>query len=296
MNKIFLTVMAVFSLSACKNKNNDFDASGVFETVEVTVSAKGNGEIVRFDVSEGQEVDTHTPLGLIDTVQLYLQKMQLQASIRAMNGRRVSVARQIAALKQQIETQQREYKRFETLVRENAASQKQLDDIGAQTVTLEKQLAAQTETLNGANSSLAGEQEALVIRIAQIDDLIKNSIVRSPIKGTVLGKYAEAGESTVQGRALFKVANIDSMFLRAYITASQLSAVKIGQQVKVFSDAGESGRKEYAGKITWISDRAEFTPKTVQTRDERANLVYAVKIAVTNDGYIKRGMYGEIKF
>jgi HlyD family secretion protein len=294
--KKFFIIVAVFSLSACINKNNDSDASGVFETVDVTVSAKGNGEIVYFDVADGQVVETHTPLGLIDTVQLYLQKLQLQASIRAMNSRRVNIERQIAALRQQIESQRRESRRFENLVTQNVASQKQLDDINALILMLEKQLSAQTETLNNSNNSIDNEQEALVVRIAQIDDMIKNSVIKSPITGTILGKYAEAGELAVQGRALFKVANIENMYLRAYITASQLTAVKIGQQVKVYSDMGESDRKEYQGKITWIADKAEFTPKTIQTRDERANLVYAVKISVSNDGYIKRGMYGDVIF
>jgi HlyD family secretion protein len=288
--------MAVLSLSACKNQNNEYDASGVFETTEVIVSAKGNGEILQFDVTEGQDVDAQAPLGVIDTTQLYLKKAQLQAGIRAMNSRKVTVARQIAALQEQIATQKREQKRFETLVKQNAATQKQLDDITSALATLEKQLAAQTETLSNSNNSLAEEQESLAIQMAQIDDQIRNCVIQSPIKGVVLGKYAETGELATVGRALFKVADMENMFLRAYITASQLTSLRIGQTVTVYSDWGESDRKEYRGTVAWISDKAEFTPKTIQTRDERANLVYAVKIAVRNDGYIKKGMYGEIKF
>jgi HlyD family secretion protein len=287
--------MAVTLLSACKNQNNEYDASGIFETTEIIVSAKGNGEIIHFDVSEGQTVEAQTPLGLIDTTQLCLKKMQLRANIRAMNSRRVDVSRQVAALKQQIETQRHEQKRFESLVKENVADQKRLDDINAQIVTLEKQLSAQTETLNNSNNSLNSEQESLVVQIAQIDDQIKNCIIQSPVKGTILAKYTETGESTMQGKAIFKVGNLENMYLRAYITASQLTAIKIGQEVKVYSDVDESGRKEYPGTVTWISDKAEFTPKTIQTRDERANLVYAIKIAVKNDGYIKKGMYGELR-
>jgi HlyD family secretion protein len=294
-SKFFLIAMAVTLLSACKNKNNEYDASGIFETTEIIVSAKGNGEIIHFNVSEGQNVETQTPLGLIDTTQLYLKKMQLQANIRAMNSRRIDVSRQIAALKQQIETQRREQKRFETLVKDNVANQKQLDDINAQIVTFEKQLSAQTETLNNSNNSLNNERESLVVQIAQIDDQIKNCIIKSPVKGTILAKYVEAGELAMQGKAIFKVGNLENMYLRAYITASQLTEIKIGQQVKVYSDKGESGRKEHPGTVAWISDKAEFTPKTIQTRDERANLVYAIKIAVKNDGYIKKGMYGELK-
>lgn len=294
----FLTGMAVLSLSACNHNNNqknDNDAHGVFETTEVIVSAKGNGEILQFLVEEGQEVDAQTSLGVIDTTQLFLKKEQLRAGIRAMNSRKVTVSRQIAALQEQIEKQKFEQRRFETLVSKNAASQKQLDDISSSVVMLEKQLAALVETLNNTNNSIANEQESFYVQIAQIDDLIKNSVIKSPIKGIILGKYAEPGELTAQGRPLFKVADVSKMYLRAYITASQLTQIKTGQNVTVYSDFGETDRKEYGGTVSWISDKAEFTPKTIQTRDERANLVYAVKIAVKNDGYIKKGMYGEIK-
>ncbi|MDR0686565.1 MAG: HlyD family efflux transporter periplasmic adaptor subunit [Dysgonamonadaceae bacterium] len=295
-NKSFLITIVVTLLSACNHINNEYDASGIFETTEIIVSAKGSGEIISFDVSEGQNVEAQTSLGLIDTTQLYLKKMQLQANIRSTNSRRINVSRQIAALQQQIETQHREQKRFEMLVKQNAANQKQLDDINAQVVMLEKQLDAQIETLNNSNNSLTNEQESLAIQIALINDQIKNCIIKSPIKGTILTKYTEVGESTIQGKAIFKMGNIENMYLRAYITASQLTDIRLGQQVKVYSDTGESDRKEHSGTITWISDEAEFTPKTIQTRDERANLVYAIKVAVTNDGYIKKGMYGEIRF
>ena len=288
--------MAVLSLSACNNKKGVFDASGIFETTEVIVSAKGNGEILQFLVEEGQVVDAETSLGVIDTMQLYLKKEQLQAGIRAMNSRKVSVSRQIAALQEQIAKQKMEQRRFETLVNQHAATQKQLDDIISALATLEKQLAAQTETLHNANNSLANEQESLVVQIAQIDDQIKNSIIKSPISGYILSKYSQPGELAAYGRPLFKVADLNKMFLRAYITAGQLTQIKLGQTVTVLSDLGESDRKEYQGTVAWISDKAEFTPKTIQTRDERANLVYAVKIAVKNDGYIKKGMYGEVKF
>ena len=281
--------------SACNNKNKEFDASGVFETTEIIVSAKGSGEILQFDIEEGQQVAAQQVVGLIDTTQLYLKKVQLQASVKAMNSRRVNVTSQIAVLKQQLETAKAEKQRFAQLVSENAANQKQLDDINAQIATLEKQIAAQTETLNNSNITIGDEQQAILAQIAQIDDQIKNSIIKSPIKGTVLEKFTEAGELAVQGKPLLKVADIDKMFLRAYISASQLTELKIGQNVKVFSDLGEKGRKEYEGVVSWISDKAEFTPKTIQTRDVRANLVYAVKIAVKNDGYIKKGMYGEIR-
>jgi HlyD family secretion protein len=290
---LLITGAALILLSGCGGKNSGCDASGVFEATEVTVSAKGNGEIMHFNAAEGQNVEARTVLGVIDTMQLHLKKAQLQATIRAMNSRKLTVSRQVAALQEQVEKQKTEQRRFETLVGQNAATQKQLDDIVSGLATLEKQLEAQTETLNSSNSSLSGEQESLAVQIAQIDDLIRNSIISSPVKGTVLGRYAEAGEFAVQGKALFRVADLTEMYLRAYITSAQLTSLKIGQTVAVYADWGESGRREYSGTVSWISDRAEFTPKTIQTRDERANLVYAVKIAVKNDGYLKIGMYGE---
>ena len=282
-------------LLSCGDKNSQFDASGVFEFTEIVVSAQANGELMVFDIMEGQKVEAYQQMGYIDTTQLYLKKMQLMANIKAVESRKYDVYRQVASLRQQIIVQQTEQKRYENLVQSNAATQKQLDDINAQIILLEKQLAAQTEILENSNRSLSGESEGLSIQIAQIDDQIKRSVIVSPISGIVLSKYAQQGEWTVQGKSLFKVADIEKMNLRVYITADQLTLLKIGQQVKVFADRGKSERNEYTGTVAWISDKAEFTPKTIQTRDERANLVYAVKIAVENDGYIKRGMYGELK-
>ena len=293
-NKLVFIGIALF-LSACGNKSAQYDASGVFETVEVMVSAQAVGELMMFDVVEGQQIEANQPLGYVDTTRLYLQKMQLLASSRAVESRHLNVARQIAALRQQIETQKAEQKRFENLVQANAANQKQVDDVIAHIELLEKQLAAQTETLENNNRGISAETMSLSMQIAQIDDQIKKSIAASPINGVVLSKYAQQGELATQGKPLFKVGDIENMILRVYITADQLTSLKIGQHVAVFADYGKSDRKEYAGTVTWISDRAEFTPKTIQTRDERANLVYAVKVAVKNDGYIKRGMYGELK-
>ena len=201
----------------------------------------------------------------------------------------------MASIRQEIATQQRERRRTENLLQANAANRKQLDDIDARIAVLEKQLAAQTETLEKENRSVGGQVRMLEAQIAQVEDQMRRCIITSPATGTVLAKYAEPGELASVGRALFKLGNLADMYLRVYITAPQLTALKIGQQVRVFADEGEDGRREYSGTVSWISDQAEFTPKTIQTRDERANLVYAVKVAVKNDGYIKRGMYGEIK-
>lgn len=288
--------LSVFGIYSCHDKSLKYDASGVFEVTEVVVSSKGNGEIKQFNVEEGMLVETGTQLGIIDTTQLFLKKLQLKASVSGVSNRKSSVSTQIAAIKEQIETQKREKQRFENLVKSNVANQKQLDDINSQIKILEKQLAAQYEIINNSNNSLTDEQLALQMQIDQLEDQINNSIITSPIKGTILSKYAEQGEFTAQGKPLFKVGNIESMYLRAYITASQLTSIKIGQDVKIYADMGESDRKEYKGKISWVSDKAEFTPKTIQTRDERANLVYAIKVTVQNDGYIKTGMYGEVKF
>lgn len=287
--------LSLLLFSSCRDNDGEYDASGVFEATEVVVSAQGAGEIVELNIEEGQEVTAGFLLGHIDTVQLHLRKEQLQANRLAVASRRYDIPRQVASLQQQIETQKREQLRFENLVKSNAANQKQLDDINAQIALLEKQLSAQIESLENNNRSVAGELLGLSAQIAQIEDQIAKNRISSPITGTILTKYAEPGELATQGRSLFKVADIEYLFLRAYVTAGQLTMMKIGQPVRVFADEGESGRREYAGTVTWISDKAEFTPKTIQTRDERANLVYAVKIAVKNDGYIKRGMYGEIK-
>lgn len=292
-NLVYASIILL--LTACGKGNGDYDASGVFETTEVIVSAEANGKIMQLNFIEGQQVEQGKPLGYIDTVQLYLKKMQLLTNTSAVKSGRVDVPRQIAAIKQQIATQKNEQKRFENLVKANAANQKQLDDINAQILVLERQLTAQTELLENSNKNISEQSSGLEVQVVQINDQIQKSIISSPINGTILSKYAEQGELATQGRALFKVADIEHMFLRAYITASQLTQVKIGQAVKVYADFGEKEMKEYSGTITWISDKSEFTPKTIQTRDERANLVYAVKVAVKNDGYLKYGMYGELK-
>lgn len=294
-NKLFGIVIVATLSASCGSGDGGYDASGVFEATEVIVSAKGTGEIVRLDIQEGQNVAAGAQVGFIDTLQLHLRKMQLLANMTAVESRHYDVSRQIASIQQQIATQKTERTRYENLVRSNAANQKQLDDINAQIALLEKQLAAQTETLENNNRNVSGESTGLQAQVAQIEDQIRQNVISSPIDGTVLSKYAEQGEWAVQGRALFKVADIARMNLRVYITAGQLTELKIGQQVEVYADRGESDRREYPGTVTWISDQAEFTPKTIQTRDERANLVYAVKVAVRNDGYIKKGMYGEIK-
>lgn len=281
---------------ACSNNKTDYDASGIFESTEVIVSSQVSGQLMEFTVTEGQQLQAHSYLGYVDTTQLYFKKQQLMASRTAVSSRSTSVPRQIASLKEQIATQKRELARFGNLVKLNAANQKQVDDIQSQLSVLEKQLAAQTELLVNNNQGISGESTALESQIAQIEDQLLKSRITSPIQGTVLTKYAEQGEFTAPGKALFKVSDMQQMYLRAYITSDQLTQLKQVQPVTVYADFGEDKMRTYPGTISWIADKAEFTPKTIQTRNERANLVYAVKIAVTNDGYLKNGMYGEVKF
>lgn len=298
MKKIYqyglLTSMMI--LCACGNNNNDMDASGTFEATEIIVSAETNGKIEQLNIEEGSLVNASQKLGYIDTIQLFLQKEQLLRNIRSVESNRPDINKQIAATRQQIATARIEKRRVENLLRSNAANEKQLDDINGQIAVLEKQLKAQESTLQKNSNSITEQSSAIEIQVAQIEDQLKKCIITSPINGTVLAKYAEAGELASTGKPLFKVADIEHMFLRAYISSVQLSQIKVGQKVTVISDYGDGKRKEYPGTVTWISSQSEFTPKTILTKDERANLVYAVKISVKNDGYIKIGMYGEVRF
>lgn len=292
---IIITTMLTL-LASCNNSKMKNDAMGVFESTEVIVSAEATGKLLSFDIEEGDIVNANTILGLVDTTQLYLKKMQLLASSKAVRSKQADVPTQIAALKQQIKTQKQEKERFANLVKANAGNQKQVDDIDSNIKVLENQLSAQLEVLTKSNAGVNEESASIELQIMQIEDMIEKSIVKSPIDGTILSKYAEKGELASQGRALFKVSDMKNVILRAYISAPQIAEIKTGQEVSVLCDWGKADNKEYKGIITWISDKAEFTPKTIQTRDERANLVYAIKITVKNDGFIKLGMYGEVIF
>ncbi len=293
---IYLISVAFLALSSCNSSNGEYDATGNFEATEVIVSAEATGKILEFSVDEGSTLDADQYLGYIDSTQLFLQKMRLLASNGAVKSRRADVGKQIASINQQIENLNIEKRRALNLIKSNAGNVKTLDDINAQIATLEKQLDAQKSNLEKGNSSVDKESSAIEIQIEQLEDQLRKCRITSPIKGTVLAKYAEKGEVTTMGKPLFKIADVESLILRAYITSGQLSKLKIGQEVRVFVDFGDNGQNEYLGNVSWISDSAEFTPKTIQTKDERANLVYAVKIIVKNDGYLKIGMYGEVKF
>lgn len=288
------SLLALFS--ACGNGAPKYDATGTFETTEVLVSAEASGRLLYFDIEEGMLLKAGEEVGVVDTVQLYLKKLQLEASIKSVEEQRPDILKQVAATKEQISAAQRERNRVANLLKVGAANQKQLDDAEDQLEVLRKQLVAQNSTLSNSHQSLTWQSSSVGIQVAQVEDQLKKCHITSPITGTVLAKYAEAGELTAMGTPLFKVADTEQMYLRAYITSEQLSQVKLGQKVTVFSDYGTDDHKQYPGVVTWISDTSEFTPKTILTKNERANLVYAVKIAVHNDGLLKIGMYGGVEF
>ena len=294
MKKMMIFAVAAL-LASCGEKDKDYDATGTFEATEVTVSAEQTGKLMAFDITEGDKIEAGSQVGLIDTVQLYLKARQMGATKLVYSAQKPETQKQIAATRQQIIKARQEVNRYTQLVKEDAANRKLLDDAKSQLQVLERQLEAQTSSLNTSTRSLNAQMGTVDVEKLQIADQLQKCHILSPISGTVLDKYAEPGEFATIGKPLFKIADTDNMYLRAYITSDQLRSVKIGQQVKVFSDYGGGNRKEYRGTVTWISSKSEFTPKTILTDDERADLVYAVKIAVKNDSYIKIGMYGEVK-
>lgn len=283
-------------LLSCINGNGDYDATGSFEATEIIVSAQANGSILELTVNEGEMLQKGEIVGFIDSTQLYLQKMSLISSAKGINALRPDISTQTAATKEQINTLERERQRVLRLVAANAANQKQLDDIESQIELLQNQLAAQQSMLKKNSANISAQSSTLEIQIAQLDDQLEKTQIVSPISGRVIKKYAEAGELAGAGTPIFKIAYTETMFLRAYVTNNQLALIKLDDEVVVRVDNGEGGMKSYDGRISWISDKSEFTPKTIQTKNERANLVYALKIAVPNDGYLKIGMYGEVTF
>ena len=283
-------------ICSCGNGMPKYDATGTFETTEVLVSSEASGKLLRFDVEEGMMLKAGEEVGVVDTVQLSLKRMQLAANVKSVQEQRPDIFKQVAATKEQIAVAERERNRMRNLVQAGAGNQKQLDDAEAALTVLHKQLIAQNSSLQNNRQSLTWQGSSVGIQIAQVEDQLNKCHIVSPITGTVLAKYAETGELTSTGKPLFKVADVTLMYLRAYITSGQLAHVKLGQKVTIYSDYGAKEQKQYQGTVTWISDQSEFTPKTILTNDERADLVYAVKIAVKNDGFIKIGMYGGVKF
>lgn len=338
MKKVFLLASLAFIMASCGEDKKDYDATGTFEATEVTVSAESSGQLISFNVAEGQLLNGGITVGQIDSRQLTLKraqlatsndqlvathgqldanKRQLVANRQATASKQLDLKKQVASIRQQIANQQRERQRFSELLRDGAVPRKQVDDIDYQIQVLQKQLAATEEQIASQNAALAEQNKGIAAQIdginsqqagvsaqqagvraqqAQLDDQIAHTFVKSPLSGTVLEKYAEQGEFVSIGKPLFKIADTKRMFIRAYITSEQLKDVRLGQKVKVMADYGNGQKKQYNGVVTWISSRSEFTPKTIVTDNERADLVYAVKIQFQNDGYVKIGMYGEVKF
>ena len=305
-----ISAALVLSISACKNGNNQFDASGTFETDEVIVSSELSGKILSLTAEEGQFLPKDTVVGLVDAANISLQKEQVEANIQALSEKTADVTPQVKLLENQLAVQQsqlnnllHEQERIQNLLKQDAATGKQLDDINAQVdvarknlAVTQQQISVQKNNVATQNRSILSEGKPLQKRVAQLQDQLSRANIVNPVSGTVITKYAEEGEFTTTGKALYKVADLSNMKLRAYVTGAQLSQIKLGQAVKVMVDDGNKKYRELGGTITWIADKAEFTPKTIQTKEERANLVYAIKVKVKNDGYLKIGMYGEVNF
>ena len=289
-----IVYIAAVVLAASCGTEAEFDAQGTFEATEVVVSSEATGRILNFEVEEGMAVGANQMVGAIDSVQLHLQRKQLVAQQSALLGSRPDVKKQVAALREQIAKQNEELRRVENMLKDGAATTKQRDDIEAQIKILERQLDATLSTLDKNTSTINNNSAALEAQIAALDDRISKCRIISPIGGTVLVKYAEAGELASVGKPLMKIADLDNIYLRAYFTSDQLAKVNLGDEVKVVADFGGEERYDYTGRVAWISSESEFTPKTIQTKDSRANLVYAVKIAVENDGRLKIGLAGEV--
>ncbi|MCL2598165.1 MAG: HlyD family efflux transporter periplasmic adaptor subunit [Paludibacter sp.] len=297
MKKNILIISISIFWFACGNNKMEHSGSGTFEATEIIVSAMATGQVEQLNIVEGQTLTKGENVGFIDTTQLFLQKRQLQTGVRAINASKPDISQQIAVVQEQIDKAITERTRVQNLFNDGAATQKQLDDVETQLKVLQRTLTAQKNQLNTGISSLTGEGNVREIQIAIVDDLLRKSYIISPIDGVVLNKYIEQSEVVAPGVPLFKIADTKNMFLRAYIIATQLNNIKIGDIATVFSNNYDGKQRTYKGRVAWISDKAEFTPKTIQTKDERQNLVYAVKIAVENtDGLLKIGMYGDVDF
>lgn len=290
-----MALTALLMLS-CKQAPQLYDASGSFEAIETLIPADASGIIQQLDIREGQVIDSGQVIGYIDSTQLHLRKKQLEAQIKAVLSKKPNISRQLAAYQVQLDQARHELARIDRLVKADAATPKQLDDAKSMVAVIEKQMEALQSTLSITSEGLSQDTGPLFTQIAQLNDQIRRCVITNPVKGTVLTTYAEPFEMAVPGKPLYKIADLSSIILRAYITGDQLTGRRLGDQVTVMVDDTSGTYKTYSGTIEWISDKAEFTPKTIQTKDERANLVYAMKIRVANDGYLKIGMYGEVKW
>ena len=296
MQKIYVLAGAALIMAACGGSEKDYDATGTFEATETTVFAEQSGALLSFDVNEGDMIEAARQVGLIDTTQTWLKIQQLGATKEVYQSQKPDMERQIAATRQQLAKARQDEQRYRELVADGAVPSKMFDDASNQVKVLQRQLDAQISSLSTNTRALDKQTAAADVQIDQLRDMLRKCHIVTPTKGTVLEKYVERGEFVGVGKPLFKIADTQDMYMRAYVTSAQLQDIKLGQKVKVFADYGDNQRKEYTGTVSWISSRSEFTPKTILTDDERADLVYAVKIAIKNDGYVKIGMYGEVKF
>ena len=296
MKKFITMASAALLLAACGNSEKEYDATGTFEATETTVSAEQNGTLLTFAINEGDEIEAGSEVGLIDTTQTWLKLQQARATQEVYQSQKPDMEKQTSATRQQLAKAQAEQQRYKELVADGAAPSKMLDDATNQVQVLQRQLAAQLSSLSTNTNALSKQMAATEVQIDQLRDQLRKCHITAPLKGTVLEKYAERGEFVAVGKPLFKMADMEQVYIRAYVTSAQLQSIRTGQQVKVFADYGDGKKQEYDGTVSWISSRSEFTPKTILTDDERADLVYAVKVRVNNDGFIKIGMYGEVKF
>lgn len=292
MKKV-IYILATVLFTACSSEKA-FDAQGTFEATEVIISSEATGRILSFNTEEGTEVNIGKTIVEIDSTQLNLQRKQLNAQLNALINSKPDIKAQISSIKEQIAKQKVELQRVENMLKDGAATPKQKDDLEAQIRILESQLSATLSTLDKNTSTINNNALALEAQLSALNDRISKCKVTSPINGTVLVKYAQTGELATTGKPLFKVADLNKIYLRAYFTSDQLAKIKLGDKVKVIANFGAEERYDYDGTITWIASECEFTPKTIHTNDSRANLVYAVKIAVVNDGKLKIGLAGEV--
>ena len=293
-NAKLIYLVLLLSILSCKEKANNYDASGSFEATETIIAAEATGKILQLNIDEGQQLDSGQLIGFIDSAQLQLTRLQLMQSKKAILSSRPESKTQVEALRTELANAVLDRNRTAKLVEGGVASQKQLDDADAKIATLQSKIVAQESSLQTTTSSITEQGNTVNAQMNEITDQLKKCVIVNPVKGTVLSKYAEQYEMAVLGKPLYKIADISTIILRAYITGDQLQQVKIGQRIKVFTGDGKGGYKEREGVITWINEKSEFTPKTIQTKNERANLVYAMKVNVKNDGYLKIGMYGEV--
>jgi len=293
---ILYVALLLSGITSCKEEKKNYDASGSFEAVETLIAAEASGQLQKLNIEEGQSLDSGQVVGYIDSTQLHLSKLQLQQSKKTILSGRPQTNLQVESLKTELANAVSDRDRIDNLVKGGVASQKQLDDANAKISTLQARIKAQESSLEISTSSINEQGSGVDAQMREINDQLQKCVVVNPVKGTVLTKYAEQYEMAVLGKPLYKIADLSTIILRAYITGDQLQQVKTGQQVKVFTDDGKGGFNETDGVITWINDKAEFTPKTIQTKNERANLVYAIKVRVRNNGYLKIGMYGQVSW